>query len=197
MHQLTGVAGVGLQQHGLLMAAATDAGAIIEFALAAVAGVVDSSVAGQWLVEGTVVSRYVTLLRAGDGEHQPFMPRQQRLLHSGQDLIGIAVEPGIETRRQRIRDRFVLPVEQIIEADGAPLDVGFELRRDLLRPLAGQIVDALVVIIQTDLRQTLTDRFGLPSIWTAALARCRVCSSLTARSPRMRSTASNRPANWS
>ncbi|MNJ72220.1 hypothetical protein D3C77_688460 [compost metagenome] len=92
MHQLARIAGIGLQQHRLLMATATNTGAVVELALAAVVRGVQGLIPGQRLIEGVVMSRHIALLGAGYGEHQAFMLLEQRLLDRRQDLVGVLVE---------------------------------------------------------------------------------------------------------
>ncbi|MNG96103.1 hypothetical protein D3C79_551590 [compost metagenome] len=81
------------------MTTATNAGAIIKLALAAVVRGVHHRVPGQRLIEGIVVSRHIALLGAGNGEHQAFMRLEQRLLDRWQDLVGVLVEARAETYR--------------------------------------------------------------------------------------------------
>ena len=106
--------------------------------------------------------RHITLRRAGDGEDQPLMTRQQRLLNRRQYLIGVAVETGLKLRRLRPGNRLILTVEQILKTDPPLLDIRLEPRRNLTRTLTRQVIDALVIVIQTDFGQAFADGFRLP-----------------------------------
>lgn len=164
MHQFTGVAGVSLQQHGLLMAATADPGAVGEFALGAVVQGIDLHITGQRLAEHGVMGRHITLLRAGDGEHQAFMARQQRFLNRRQYLIGVAVETGLVFGRAGVGDRLVTAIKQVIEADPALIDIRFKACSNLTRPFAGQVINPLVIVIQPDFGQAFADGLDRKSV---------------------------------
>ncbi|MNG96104.1 hypothetical protein D3C79_551600 [compost metagenome] len=55
-----------------------------------------------------------------------------------------------------------MAVEQVFKADTTLGDIVLELFGDLLCALAGQVINALVIVIQADLGQALADAFGLP-----------------------------------
>jgi hypothetical protein len=55
----------------------------------------------------------------------------------------------------------IIAVEQVVEADSALLDISLETRRNLACAFTGQVVNTLVIVIQTDFGQTLADGFGL------------------------------------
>ncbi|MDT4820772.1 hypothetical protein FQZ97_539190 [compost metagenome] len=162
MHQLARVAGVGLQQQRLLMAAATQAGAVVEHALAAAAGHVLLGVAGGGLAEGLVMGRHIAFLGTGDGEYQPLVLLEQRLLDIRQDLVGVTVEARAVLLRIGARHHLEAAVEEVIEADASFPHIALEALGDFARALPGQVVDALVVVIQPHLRQPFADGFRLP-----------------------------------
>ena len=122
---------------------------------------IDLHIAGQRLAEDFVVGRHVALRGAGNGEHQAFMARQQRLLNRRQDLIGVAVEARLVLGRTGVGDCLIVSVEQVIETDTSGIDIRFESCGNLARPFTGQVVNPLVIVIQPDCRQALTDGFGL------------------------------------
>ncbi len=76
MHQLAGIATVGLQEQPAFMAAAAPSGAIVEQTLAATLDPVHLRIARGWRAEGTVMGRHVAFRRGGDGVDQRFVLRQ-------------------------------------------------------------------------------------------------------------------------
>ena len=162
VHQLAGVAGVGLQQQRLLMAAAAGAGAVVEQAFAAAMDHIMFTVAGGLCAERLVMGRHIAIRGAGDGEYQALMATQQRLLQGRQGLVGVVVEATAVLLRPGVGDGLVIAVEQVFQANATALDIGLELRGNRLGAFAGQVQHALVVVIQGHRRQALADLFGLP-----------------------------------
>ena len=54
-----------------------------------------------------------------------------------------------------------MTIEQVVEADAPDLQVLLELCGDGCRALAGEVVGALVIVVQTHFGELLADRLGL------------------------------------
>jgi hypothetical protein len=88
-------------------------------------------------------------------------------------LVGVAIKTGLVFGWGGIGNGLVGAVEQVAQADPSFINVLFKPGGNLSGSFLGQVVDALMVIIQTYLSQALTDGFGL-RMWSADCARWRV-----------------------
>ncbi|MCY1279502.1 hypothetical protein D9M70_282600 [compost metagenome] len=89
------------------------------------------------------------------------MALQQRFLDRRQHLVGVAVEARAVLGRGGAGDGLVAAVEQLIEGHAPDGEVRLETRGDLRHAVAGQVVDALVIVVQADLGEPLADALGL------------------------------------
>ena len=89
------------------------------------------------------------------------MLAEQGFLNGRQYLIGIAVKARLVLGREAAGNRLIVTVEQVAGADPAAVQVSLELRGNLRRGAAREVIDALVVVIQADFGKLFADAFGL------------------------------------
>ena len=111
MHDLTGIAPVGLQQHVLSVTAATNTGAIIEQSLAPAFHQIHFGVTGGRVGKIPIVGWHVAIRGAGNGEDDGIVGILDALLHRWQHLVSETVEGAAVLLGVGVRDRLSFLLE--------------------------------------------------------------------------------------